>query len=303
MTSVEVVQTYLERIEQVNKYTNSVVHINPLALEEAKKIDELVRNTQDKKKLEQLTLIGVPFTAKDSVCVQGCKVTVGLVCRANEYAKHDTDVIVQLRNVGAIPLAITNTPELLLWWDSENRLTGRTNNPYDLSRIPGGSTGGCATLVTSAASILSVASDIGGSTRIPANFCGLFGHKTTSEVISSKGKYPEIDESKVHLFSFGPICRYAKDMRPAIAAMAGKTAISQKLPKLFERPPLSTLRVFYMKDDGDSFKTPVSHEIQTEIQNVIDHLKERHQVEAVELNLDNFRHALDMWRATLEKLR
>jgi fatty acid amide hydrolase 2 len=287
----------------VNKLTNSIVHINPLAREEAKKIDELIRVTTDKKKLEQLTFLGVPFTAKDSVCIQGCKVTVGLVCRANEYSDHDTDVVIQLRNAGAIPIAITNTPELLLWWDAENKLTGRTCNPYDLSRIPGGSTGGCATLVASAASILSVASDIGGSTRIPASFCGLFGHKTTSEVISSKGKYPEIDDAKLHLFSFGPICRYAKDLRPSIAAMAGKSAISAKLPKLHETPAISTLRVFYMDDDGDAFKTSVSHEIKAAIQDVVEHLAERHQVEAVRLDLQDFGYALDMWRATLEKLR
>lgn len=297
------VTAYLARIEQVNRLTNSVVHVNPLALEEARKIDRLVRETSDKSKLAKLPLLGVPFTAKDSVCVQGMKVTVGLVCRADELATADTEVVQNLRNAGALPIAITNTPELLIWWDAENRLTGRTKNPYDLSRIPGGSTGGCASLMAAGASVLSVASDIGGSTRIPASFCGLFGHKTTSSVITSKGKYPPMDDCKEHLFAFGPICRYTKDLRPAIAAMAGKQALSDHLPRLFEVTPLEKVRLFYMEEDGDPFKTPVSAEIRRAIQDVCAHFEQSFQVKAQPLQLGHFRHSLDMWRATMEKLR
>lgn len=279
------------------------MHLNPNAIEEARKIDKLIRETPDKSKLEKLPLIGVPFTAKDSVKIPGMRITVGLVSRANQISDSETEVITKLRQAGAIPIGITNTPELLIWWDAENRLTGRTNNPYDLSRIPGGSTGGCASLIASGASILSVASDIGGSTRIPANFCGVFGHKTTSEVISSKGKYPEIDENKLHLFSFGPICRYAKDLRPCLAAMAGKEAISEKLPNLFKKANFSKSKIFYMEEDGDPFKTPVQPQVRKVIQDVCKHFQQEHGVNVTCANLHKFRYALNMWRAMMETLR
>lgn len=94
--------------------------------------------------------------------------------------------------------------------------------------------------------------------RIPANFCGCFGHKTSEEVISSKGKYPEVSENKRHLFSFGPICRYSGDLRLSIYAMAGKEAIETKLPKLFEKADFKNLKIYYMLDDKDPFKTRVS---------------------------------------------
>ena len=111
------------------------------------------------------------------------------------------------------------------------------------------------------------------------------------------------DECKKYLFSFGPICRYAKDLRPCIEAMAGKEAIAKHLPNLFERPTLSTVRVFYMEEDGDPFKTPVSHEIRQAIRDVCSHLEKKYQIKPVQLHLYKFRYALDMWRAILEKLR
>ena len=152
-------------------------------------------------------------------------------------------------------------------------MTGRTNNPYDLSRIPGGSTGGCASLVAAGASVLSLASDIGGSTRIPAGFCGCFGHKTTAEVISSRGKYPEISDNKRHLFSFGPIVKYATDLRVSIYAMAGKEAIEKKLPRLFEKVDFKNLKVYYMLDDGDPFKTRTIREIKDSIKKTAAHFE------------------------------
>lgn len=310
LTCKRLTQTYLNRIEEVNKFTNSVVELNPNAIAEAEKIDDLIANTKDKSKLDQLPLLGIPFTAKDSVCIKGLALTIGMVSRKNKKADKDSEVIVNLRNAGAIPLAITNVPQCLLWYDAHNYVTGRTNNPYDLSRIPGGSTGGCASLVASAASPFSLASDIGGSTRIPANFCGCFGHKTTAEVISSKGKYPEVSANsqpyrgydKKLLFSFGPISRFSTDLRLSIYGMAGKDAIEKKLPKLFDKVEFKNLKIYYMLDDKDPFKTRVIKEIRSAIVKTANHFSSTYGSATKEVYFDKIKNSLAMWSALLCKL-
>lgn len=103
--------------------------------------------------------------------------------RKGKTAPEDSDAVAMMRKAGAIPLAVTNVSELCMWWESSNNLYGRTNNPYDTTRIVGGSSGGEGSLITAAGTPFGIGSDIGGSIRLPSFFNGIFGHKP------SKGKY------------------------------------------------------------------------------------------------------------------
>ncbi|KAG1663619.1 Fatty-acid amide hydrolase 2 [Nymphon striatum] len=107
----------------------------------------------------------------------GCLWTAGLVSRRGKVAEKDCDAVAMMRKSGAIPIAITNVSELCLWMESSNNLYGRTNNPYNTTRMVGGSSGGEACLISAVGSPFGIGSDIGGSIRMPAFFNGIFGHK------------------------------------------------------------------------------------------------------------------------------
>ncbi|RWS03996.1 amidase-like protein [Dinothrombium tinctorium] len=221
-------KAYLKRIEQVNPIINAVIKSRGEAIREAEPIDEKLES--DWERVGHLPLLGVPFTVKDTVGVKGMPFCGGLVSRKNEIANKDSIVVSNLRQAGAIPIAITNVPEALMSFGTSNCLFGRTNNPYDLALIPGGSSGGEGALISSAGSIIGVGTDVGGSIRLPAYFCGIFGHKPSNGVISCDGlfflKAPELEP----LFTAGPMCRYATDLKPMLKAMA-KDQIS-RLPKI-----------------------------------------------------------------------
>lgn len=154
---------------------------------------------------------------KDSIAVRGMLWTSGLKCRRGIRADHDAPVVADLRSAGAIPLAITNVCELLMWWHASNKLYGTTLNPYDMKKIPGGSSGGEAALLSSAASLIGLGSDFAGSVRTPSFMCGVFGHKPSPFLISSwEGMYPQCTIEFAPLFTYGPMTRYASDLLPML---------------------------------------------------------------------------------------
>ena len=155
-------------------------------LAEAKKIDQMIASGQ---KFKNKAFIGVPFTTKDCFAVQGLSFTAGLLKRKNLKADFDADAVQSLKDSGAIPLAVTNVSELCMWMESSNNVYGRTNNPYHIGRIPGGSSGGEASNLAAAGSPFGIGSDVGGSIRMPAFFNGIFGHKPSTGLVSNKGYY------------------------------------------------------------------------------------------------------------------
>nr|CAD7200387.1 unnamed protein product [Timema douglasi] len=185
VTSEEVVQAYIARAREVNPLLNAVVEDRyEAALAEARSVDHGLQTSARGVALlaEQLPLLGVPFTVKESIALQGLSNVAGQVRMVGQKAREDAEAVRLLREAGAIPLLVSNTPEMCMHLETDNRVTGRTNNPYDLRRTPGGSSGGEAALLGSAASVISIGSDICGSLRIPALFCGIFGHKPTPVV-------------------------------------------------------------------------------------------------------------------------
>lgn len=254
LTSEQVVKAYVDRCKEVNPLLNAVVEDRfEAALKEAKEVDQLIASrskTQDE--LEKETpLLGVPITVKESIGIKGMSLSVGSKLRENIKAQIDGDSVRNLKSAGAIPIAVTNTPELCLCWETMNLITGCTNNPYNLSRTPGGSSGGEAALISSGASIAGVGSDLAGSIRIPSMFTGIFGHKPTPGYVSLNGHYPEaIGEDFEKFLTIGPMARYADDLKCMFKVMCGKAAAALRLD---EEVDLKKLKVYYMENAGFSF--------------------------------------------------
>jgi fatty acid amide hydrolase 2 len=166
-------------------------------------------------------LLGVPFTVKESIAVQGMPLSAGLVARRDYRADRNATAVQRLLDAGAIPLGVTNTSELTLWIESNNRLYGRTNNPYDLSRTAGGSSGGEGAAVGCGGSPFGLASDIAGSIRVPALFCGVFGHKPSAGLVPNTGLWPPTTGESGRMLGTGPLARRAEDLMPLLRLIAG----------------------------------------------------------------------------------
>ena len=166
-------------------------------------------------------LLGVPCTIKESFEVEGMPNCAGLLARRDHRAGATAPTVQRLIDAGAIPLALTNISELTLWIESDNRVYGRTNNPYDHSRAAGGSSGGEGAAVGSGASPFGLGSDIAGSIRIPAFYCGVFGHKPSNGLVPHTGSYPHPHGEATRLLSFGPLARRAEDLMPILRIISG----------------------------------------------------------------------------------
>lgn len=158
-------------------------------------------------------LFGVPMTVKESFDLAGLPATWGLAEARNNIASDDAIVVKRLKAAGAVILGKTNVPPQLADWQANNPVYGRTNNPHNLERSPGGSSGGGAAAVASGMVACEFGSDIGGSIRVPAHYCGIWGHKPSFDVISLEGHgYPGTDSARPALSVCGPLARSAEDL-------------------------------------------------------------------------------------------
>ena len=173
---------------------------------------------------ERRPLLGVPMTVKDSHHVAGLPTTWGLAPFKGWTPKVDSTGVTRLKAAGAVILGKTNIPPSLGDWQADNPIYGRTNNPHDLSRSPGGSSGGGAAALASGMVPLEFGSDIGGSIRVPAHFCGVFGHKPTFDLVPQTGHQPPPFDGPAAGVEFGvvgPLARTAADLALAMAVLAG----------------------------------------------------------------------------------
>lgn len=298
ITSEEVVESFITRIKALNPIINAVVEKRfEQALKEAREIDRKLadaRNDEGDKSIMKLSLVGVPVSVKETIAVDGYSFTGGLVGRRLVKAHKHSDAVKQLLKNGMIPIALTNVPELAMWWDSSNPVYGRTNNPYDLSRIPGGSSGGEGALIASAGSVVGIGSDIAGSIRIPANFCGIYGHKPTPFVVSTEGMYPTVKGEREKLLGIGPLTRYACDLVPLLKVLAGPKV--DKL-RLDEPVDLNKLKIFYIEELGDPMASSVNADILKGIRDAVLHLTQKFKVQAEKVYFDEFKHGMFLWSA------
>src|ERR1700685_1378183 len=217
LSPVELVEAHLARIEKLNPKLNAFVHLDAEgARRQARAAEEAVTRHE---KLGPLH--GVPISIKSSIEVTGLRCESGTKLRAGFVAAQDAPLVSRLRQAGAIILGTTNAPELLMAWETDNLLYGRTNNPWDLSRTPGGSSGGEAAAIASGCSAGGVGSDGGGSIRIPAHYSGICGLNPTPRRIPSNGHFPGSAGPFAQLGVVGPMARTIRDVERLFEVMAG----------------------------------------------------------------------------------
>ncbi len=211
----ELVEAHLRQIESRNPEINAFVSVfAEEALNEAREREALMAHG------EPLGLLhGVPVTVKDSFDVAGVPTRAGSRLRGPQPAAKDAAAVAQLRSEGAIILGKTNTPEFLASYETDNFLTGRTNHPLDAERTPGGSSGGEAAAIASFCSPGGLASDGGGSIRVPAHFCGIAGLKPTPGRVSGRGHFPSLGYPGGLTGVAGPMARSAEDLRLLFSAL------------------------------------------------------------------------------------
>ncbi|XP_026867254.2 fatty-acid amide hydrolase 2-B isoform X2 [Electrophorus electricus] len=275
VSSVEVVQAFIDRIQEVNPLLNAMVNDRfSSALSEAAHVDQLIEEHTGGEEVlqEQLPLLGVPLSVKGSFFLQGMPCSVGMISRAGVISSEDAPHVALLKRAGAIPLGVTNTSELCMWMETSNHLHGITNNPYDIGRTSGGSSGGEGSIVSSGGSVIGIGSDIGGSIRMPCFFNGIFGHKPTPGIISNVGQHPAVSGLHDEFLSAGPLCRYAEDLLLMTRVMAGANA--DKLSLSLE-VDLKKLRFFTVVDDGGSpLTSPVDKQLMRAQRKVVRQLEE-----------------------------
>jgi fatty acid amide hydrolase 2 len=224
-SSREVVEAHVERLRRTHARINAVVVDRyEAALADADVADEVVAATADRDALPPFH--GVPCTIKESIAMAGMPNCAGLVSRSTWRAEVNAPTVQRMLDAGAIPLGVTNTPELCLWIETENRQYGRTSNAYDPARTAGGSSGGEGAVVGSGGSPLGLGADIGGSIRLPAFFNGVFGLKPTPGLVPSTGQFPTTEtETAAKMLTIGPITRRAEDLLPMLRVIAGPDGV------------------------------------------------------------------------------
>jgi amidase len=270
ISPVELVETHLARIEQLNPKINAFVQIDREgALIRARNAEAAVMANE---KLGPLH--GVPISIKSSIDVAGMRCEAGTKLRAGYVAETDAPLVARLRRAGAIILGVTNTPELLMAWETDNLLYGRTNNPWDISRTAGGSSGGEAAAIASGCSAGGVGSDGGGSIRVPAHFCGIWGLKPTPGRIPATGHYPQSVGPFAQLGVVGPMARTISDLKLLFEAMQGADIgdpSSAPVPLRWpDRTAVEKIRIGYFEDDG---RTPVTPETRAAIRQAAEALR------------------------------
>jgi amidase len=266
--SEELARYFISRIEKYDQKLNAVVVRDfERALDAAKKADAMMA----KGKLAG-PLHGLPMTIKESYDIAGLPTTWGVPEAAKAIAQTDSAVVERFKNAGALFLGKTNVPINLGDFQSYNAIYGTTNNPWDVTRTPGGSSGGAAAALAAGMTGLESGSDIGGSIRNPAHFCGVYGHKPTLGIVPSRGHQPPgvpPGPQSPDLAVVGPMARSAEDLALSMEILAGPNLLNAPGWRL-ELPParmksLSELRVAIWADDP---MAPVSGEIVERLQNI-----------------------------------
>ena len=299
LTSRAVVEAHIARIEAVNPTLNAVVALRyDAARAEAERADQRLRAAAPGQELPPLH--GVPCTIKECFALTGMPQSSGLVARRDVVASHDATAVARLRAAGAIPLGVTNVSELCMWYETNNRVYGRTNNPYDPSRIVGGSSGGEGAIIGAGGSPFGLGSDVGGSIRMPAFFNGVFGHKPTGGLVPGSGQYPHPGRAEAaRIVATGPLCRRAEDLWPLLRLLAGPDGLDPGATAMALGDP-STVRMHQLTvlDIEDNGLNPVHPELRQAQARVAAVLAES-GARLRRLRLPALRRSFEIWSSTL----
>jgi amidase len=240
VSPVEAAEAYLRQVESLNPKLNALVALAPDVREQARAAERALMRGE-----EVGPLHGVPLTVKETIDVRGLPATAGSKARAGRVAERDASAVARLRAAGAVVLGKTNCAELGLEYVTENPVYGRTLNPFDVLRTPGGSSGGCAAAVAVGLTAASVGSDLAGSVRIPAHFCGVTALRPTAARVPGDGHCPPIEGAYALGASLGPIARGVEDLGLLFQSMSGARAGAETIDPRGRR-------FAWFEDDGES---------------------------------------------------
>ncbi|XP_076664700.1 fatty-acid amide hydrolase 2 isoform X1 [Andrena cerasifolii] len=294
VSSVMVVTAFIERAKEVNSVINAVVEDRYIdALEEAKEVDMVIQKCENIDVIkEKKPFLGVPFTTKESIEAKGMLHTMGLLSRRDFHSQEDATVMNFVKNAGGILIAKTNIPELNLWTESRNNLYGQTCNPYNTTRNVGGSSGGEGAIIAACGAAVSIGSDIGGSTRMPAFFNGVFGHKPTEGLTPLKGVGLRQTDYPNSMAESGPICKKAEDLVPFLKVLVGEKV---SLLKLDTAVDLKYLKIFYQECSGDLRASKVNSEMKTALLKAVQHFQEI-TGSATKIKIPGSQYSYRLWR-------
>lgn len=268
LSSLEVVDAHLRRIEEVNPKLNAVVQLAAeTARVQARQADAALVRGEIKGPLH-----GVPMTVKDSLTTEGVITTAGTPGLASFVPVQDATAVARLRAAGAILLGKTNCTELCGSGETDNQVYGRTSNPYDLTRSPGGSSGGEVAIIAAGGSPLGLGSDFGGSIRGPSHFCGIAGLNPTMGRVPRTGHIPPyggaFDTARI-----GPMARFLEDLILALPIIAGADWLDPTVVPMPLGDPsavdLKTLRVAFHTDNGIFSPTPETVDVVKNVAQVL----------------------------------
>jgi fatty acid amide hydrolase len=263
VSSGEVVEHFLGRLNTINGKLNAVaVDLSASARKAAAEVDQ-ARARGDKLP----PLAGVPVTIKECFDLAGTASTFGLPSRRDEIEGKDDPYVAALRAAGAIPIAKTNLPQLMIFTESDNPLYGRTNNPWDLERSCGGSSGGEAAVIAAGGSPLGLGNDIGGSLRIPAAFCGITSIRPTAGRVPDRCAHGLPIGQRGIVSQAGPTARYVEDLALALAILdRARDPTIDPGPELGDPAAVDLSRLHFatFTDDGEFPVVPAARRAVTE---------------------------------------
>ena len=282
LSSTEVVEAHLKRAEEINPAINAITDLQAdRARDLAAEADRVWRRSRPAAPLH-----GVPLTVKSSISAKGFRHECGTPLRLGEVATRDATLVARLKMNGAIVIGSTNVPEFLMAYETDNAIYGRTNSPLDVAFTPGGSSGGCSAAVAAGCSAGSFGSDGGGSVRVPAHFCGLYGLKPTPGAIPRTGHWPSVAGPSTILAGVGPITRTAEDLDLFLAITSGYDPgdISSSPEMLLEMPGKNVMREVRIGWFDHAWDTPATRETRAAVQDAAAALRTKgHHVSRVEL--------------------
>jgi Asp-tRNA(Asn)/Glu-tRNA(Gln) amidotransferase A subunit family amidase len=291
VSPVEIVELHLKHIETLQPRLNAFVHLDAEGARARARVTEssVLRGAQ------LGPLHGVPLSIKSCIDVAGWPCPAGSLLRKDYVPKQDAPLVVRLKAAGAILLGNTNTPEFLMAYETDNLLTGKTSNPWNLAHSAGGSSGGEAAAIAAGCSAGGVGSDGGGSIRVPAHFCGICGLKPTPGRIPATGHFPPGAGAFSWIGVVGPMARTVTDVRLLFEVMAGPDAgdpLSVPIPmRTYRDSDLRGMRIGILESDALGVATP---ETRAAVELAAKSLAER-GFTVNPFRLNDLDRALDLW--------
>jgi amidase len=258
----ELAEAQIRQIERLNPELNAFADFDAERVRERARKHDAWTGTRERR-----PLFGLPVTVKSSIATRGLKCEIGSLLHKDERPTEDAVAVARLRAAGALILGTTNCPEFLMAYETDNLLHGRTRNPWDLTRSPGGSSGGEAAAIAAAMSAAGLGSDSGGSVRVPAHFTGICSLKPTPGRIPGRGHLPPCVGPFSTLGAIGPMARTMADVALLFRNLSGQdVADPAGAPVALREPGLDELRgnrIGVFEDDG---LVPVTQETRAAVQ-------------------------------------